>query len=137
MLHAYLIAACCAIVLVLGSLHMLYTFRGVKLHPRDAALMARMHEVSPVITRQTTMWKTWIGFNATHSLGIILFGWVYGYLALVQPAFLFDSMFLLLTGLAVLAAYVAIARQYFFSIPYRGVVVATVLYSLALIVHYA
>ncbi len=29
-----------------------------------------MQQVSPVITRQTTMWKAWVGFNASHSYGL-------------------------------------------------------------------
>jgi len=47
-----LVVASSAIVLVLGLLHLLYTFRGRKLHPRDPDLHVRMNEVSPVITRQ-------------------------------------------------------------------------------------
>ena len=137
MLSAYLIAAACAIILTLGVIHLVYTFRGHKLHPRDDALKLRMQEVSPVISRETTMWKTWIGFNATHSFGAILFGWIYGYLALQHPRFLFDSIFLLVSGLVTLAAYVVIGRLYFFSIPYRGIVAATVLYGLGLVVHFA
>jgi hypothetical protein len=121
-------------MLLLGLLHLLYTFRGPLLLPRDAALQARMQEVSPVITRQTTMWKAWVGFNASHSCGLILFGVVYGYLALRHAAFLLDSAFLLALGLIVLFGYVFLARQYFFRIPFRSVVLATFLYALALIV---
>lgn len=46
----YLIAASAAAILALGLVHLLYTFRGPKLRPRDGALQARMAEVSPVIT---------------------------------------------------------------------------------------
>jgi hypothetical protein len=42
--------------LALGVLHLIYTFSGKKLTPRDPALQVRMAEVPPVITRQTTMW---------------------------------------------------------------------------------
>jgi hypothetical protein len=35
------------------------------------------------------MWKAWIGFNASHSFGLILFGTVYAYLALAHGSFLF------------------------------------------------
>jgi hypothetical protein len=127
-----LVAASAAIILLLGLVHLLYTFRGVKLHPRDAKLTAAMRQVSPVLTRQTTMWKTWVGFNASHSLGAILFGAVYGYLALVHGAFLFASAYLMLLGLATLASYVFLARRYWFSVPFRCIVLATVLYAAAL-----
>lgn len=58
----FLVAASAAIVLLLGLVHLLYTFHGAKLHPRDATLMVAMRQVSPVLTRQTTMWKAWVGF---------------------------------------------------------------------------
>src|SRR5258708_39963381 len=93
-----LVGVSAGIILLLGILHLLYTFRGQKLHPRDAALETRMKEVSPVLTRETTMWKAWVAFNASHSCGAILFGLVYGYLAVAQSSFLFHSPFLLLVA---------------------------------------
>ena len=128
-----LMAASAAIMLGLGMIHLFYTFHGTKLHPRDAALISRMQEVSPVLTRETTMWRTWIGFNASHSLGAILFGLIYGYLSMMQSALLFQSTFLLAVGLLTLFAYVALAKRYWFSIPYRGIVTATILYAAALL----
>ena len=128
-----LVAASAAIVLLLGIAHLVFTFHGSKLTPRDPALQARMREVSPVITRQTTMWKAWLGFNASHSIALILFGAVYGDLALAHGEVLFGSVFLLALGLLVLLGYVILARLYFFRTPLRGVVVATVLYVLAVI----
>ena len=90
-----------------------------------------MGEVSPVISRETTMWKTWIGFNATHSLGLILFGLVYGYLALLRPEWLLGSIFLLAVGGVLIAAYTFISMRYFFSVPFSSLVLALVLYGLA------
>ena len=55
--------------------------------------------MSPVITRETTMWKAWVGFNASHSFGAILFGTAYGYLSIAHEGFLFESQFLLSLGL--------------------------------------
>jgi hypothetical protein len=67
-LASTLMAGSAGIILTLGLLHLFYTFRGRKLHPRDDALKERMKEVSPFITRETTMWKTWIGFNASQQV---------------------------------------------------------------------
>lgn len=39
------------------------------------------------------------------------------------------SLFLLTLGMSVLLAYLALARRYFFSIPFRGVALACVLYA--------
>ena len=128
-----LVAASAAIVLLLGLIHLLYTFHGPKLLPRDPELRTRMQDVSPVITRQTTMWRTWIGFNASHGFGLILFGAVYGYLSLVHSAFLFQSTFLLSLGLLLLLGYVFLAQRYFFRTPFLGILLATFLYALGLI----
>jgi hypothetical protein len=81
-----------------------------------------------VITRETTVWKAWIGFNASHSLGAMLFGAVYADLALAHPAVLWSSPVLLASGGALLAAFAWLARRYWFSVPFRGVVLALLLY---------
>ena len=128
-----LMAASAAIVLFLATAHLAFTFWGTKLHPRDTALIDRMKEVSPVLTRQTTMWKAWIGFNASHSYGAQLFGLVYGYLALAHPAFLFQSAFLLALGLVFLVAFAFLGKLYWFKTPYRGVLMALTLYVAALL----
>ena len=124
-----LIALAAAIVFTLGLLHIVYTFRGPKLLPRDRELRAQMENSPLVLTRETTVWKAWIGFNASHSLGAMLFGVVYGHLALVQPTVLASSPFLLALGALVLLAYGWLARRYWFSVPFRGVVLALLLYA--------
>ena len=90
-----------------------------------------------MISRETTMWKTWIGFNASHSFGAILFGAVYGYLAINDGVFLFQSRFLLLLGLLFLAGYVFLGKRYWFSAPFRAIAVATALYATGLVVGWA
>lgn len=132
-----LVGASAAIMLLLGLVHLLYTFRGRKLHPRDPELEARLRDVSPVITRETTMWKAWVGFNASHSFGAILFGSVYGYLAIVHDSFLFQSRFLLLLGLLLLVGYAILGKLYWFSVPFRGIALAAVLYVAALAIYWA
>jgi hypothetical protein len=136
-LAPWLVVASAAIPLVFGLMHLLFTFHGPKLTPRDDELQTRMREVSPVITRQTTMWKAWVGFNASHSHGLILFGGVYGCLALAHGDLLFQSYFLLALGAATLLGYVFIAKRYFFRTPLRGLLLAAFLYALALVLRWA
>lgn len=112
----------------LGVLHLVYTFRGPKLTPRDPALQVRMAEVHPVITRQTTMWRAWVGFNASHSMGAILFGLIYGFLGNAYPEILFNSPFLLVVGLAMLGGFAVLGKVYWFRIPFRGIVISLVCY---------
>lgn len=107
------------VIAALGALHLLYTFHGRKLTPRDRALQAAMASVPPVLTRETTMWKAWVGFNASHRMGALLFGLVYAWFALTNPAQLFTSWFLLAVGFAMLAGLAALGRAYWFSVPFR------------------
>jgi hypothetical protein len=128
-----LIAASAAIVFGLGALHLLLTFRGPKLLPREPGLRAQMEQGTLVLTRQTSVWKAWIGFNASHSLGAMLFGVVYGHLALAHSAVLLHSPVLLGVGAAALLAYVWLARRYWFSVPLRGIVLSSLLYAAGVI----
>ncbi len=136
MLASKLIAISAVIVLLFGSMHLLFTYNGTKMHPRDPAVTAAMQATSPIITSETTIWRAGIGFHATHSMGLMLFGLIYGYLALAQPTLLWQSGFLLALGLITLVAYVVLAKLYFFSIPFRGVTFATALYVAGLAVHF-
>lgn len=121
------------VLLTLGVLHLVYTFAGPKLMPRDPALQARMNEVHPVITRQTTMWRAWVGFNASHSMGAILFGLVYGFLANAYPELLFNSPFLLAVGFAMLGGFAVLGKVYWFHVPFTGIVVSLACYLLSIV----
>jgi hypothetical protein len=136
-ISSLLIAASAAVILWLGFVHLLYTFRGPMLHPRDSDLTARMMTVPLVLSPETTMWRAWVGFNASHSFGLILFGVLYGYLATRHRAFLFQSWFLLALGFALLLGYATLAKLYWFSAPFRGVALAAVLYFLGIVVNMA
>lgn len=132
-LAALLMLAAAGIVLALGTLHLVYTFSGPAFLPRDPALRAAMQATSPRITADTTMWRCWIGFNASHSLGAMLFGLVWGWLALQQPALLFGSLYLRGLGLALLSAFLVLAYRYWFRIPLAGIALALACYAAALV----
>ena len=122
-----------SIVLTLGVVHFIYTFWGQMLTPRDPALQVSMSQISPVITRETTMWRCWVGFNATHSMGLILFGLVFGFLALAHDRILFQSPFLLVVGLAMLGGLVVLCKLYFFSAPLTGIVISLACYVASIV----
>ena len=128
MIASLLVAAGAGILGLLGTAHLVITFFGPKLLPRDPSLVERMQLVSPVITKQTTMWKAWIGFNASHSMGAMLFGLSYGYLALAHGDLFFSSIFLQLLGLAMAAGFVVLAKLYWFVTPLVGSTLSLVLY---------
>lgn len=129
---ALLVTASTGILLTLGTLHLIFTFHGPKLLPRDATLITHMQQTHMVITQETTVWKAWIGFNASHSMSAMLFGLIYGWLALTQPALLFGSPFLIGVGLATLAGFCVLGRVYWFSVPLAGICLSSVCFLAAL-----
>ncbi len=134
MLASILVGTSALVILALGVAHLVYTFRGPKLVPRDPALLAAMNADSPGISTETTVWKAWVGFNASHSMGAIFFGLVYGYLALARPGILFGSTFLSIVGLAMLGGLLVLARRYWFSVPFRGIAFSLLCYAAGQIV---
>jgi len=117
-----------SIMFTLGVVHLVYTFSGPELTPRDPALQISMSQISPVITKETTMWRTWVGLNASHSMGAMLFGLVFGFLALAHRQLLLQSPFLLVVGLAMLGGFVVLCKVYWFSAPFTGVSISLVCY---------
>jgi hypothetical protein len=117
-----------SLIFTLGVVHLVYTFWGPKLTPRDPALEISMSQISPVITNETTMWRCWVGFNTSHSMGLILFGLVFGFLAVAHDQLLFHSPFLLVVGLAMLGGFVVLCKVYFFSVPFAGISVSLACY---------
>ena len=69
-----------------------------------------------------------MGFNASHSMGLMLFGLTYSYLALAHSELLFQSFFLQALGLGMLAGYVVLARLYWFIAPLAGASLSLILY---------
>lgn len=122
-----------SIIFTLGVVHLFYTFSGPNLTPRDPALQVGMSQISPVITKETTMWRCWVGFNASHSMGLILFGLMFGFLALAHTQLLFHSPFLLVVGLVILVGLGVLCKIYFFSVPLTGVVISLACYVASIV----
>jgi len=117
-----------SIAFTLGAFHLVYTFWGPMFTPRDPALQISMSQIAPVLTNETTMWRCWVGFNASHSMGLLLFGLVFGFLALAHDQLLFRSPFLLVVGLAMLGGIVVLCKLYFFSAPLRDISISLACY---------
>ena len=133
MIAIVLMVTSAAILLALGTVHLIYTFVGPKLTPRDPTLQTRMSEVSPVITKETTIWRCWIGFNASHSMAAMLFGLMYGYLAIVHSSLLFSSPYLLVLGLLMISGLFVLGKLYWFSAPFRGICFSLACYVASII----
>ena len=134
MLSQILISASAAIGLFTGTMHLYGTFFDPDLRPQDPELEARMKECSLNISSQTTMWKAWIGFNAIMSLGLMLFGVLYGYLAIFQFVLLQQSPVLLLAGFIFLTSSVVLWKLYTYYLPVVVFSISFVLYVVGAIV---
>ena len=62
-----LMLASCAIVFGLGVAHLALTFFSNRFEPRDSRLLGQLKTVSPIISRDTTMWRAATGFHISHS----------------------------------------------------------------------
>lgn len=134
MVAAGLMVASAAVIFSLGTLHLVYTFFGAKLRPRDPALQVRMAEVAPGITKSATMWSFWMGFNVSHSMAAILFGLIYGYLAIAQRELLFSSAYLLTVGALTLGGLFVVGKIYWFRAPLIGITISLLCYLAGVVV---
>ena len=67
MIEQVLLIAGASIFGVLGTLHLIFTFFTNKFDAYDSSVTEAMKNTSPVLTKDTTVWDAWIGFNASHS----------------------------------------------------------------------
>ena len=103
-----LIGSSAAILLYLGSVHLAYTLLTHKFNPTERQPESAMKHVAPRISNEMTMWKAWLGFNVSHSMGLLLFGLIYGYMVVYRWEVLRTSYFLAGTGLLMLVGYVVL-----------------------------
>jgi len=133
MISRILIGACTAIVLFLGGVHLAYTLFTHKFSPTEGQVETAMKQTAPRVSSDMTMWKAWISFHVSHSMGLMLFGLVYGYLTVCRWEVLQQSYFLAALGLLMLVGYVGLARVYWFKAPLIGVCLATLFYIAGLV----
>jgi hypothetical protein len=104
-----------------------------KFSPTEKQLETAMKQVAPHVSGETTMWKVWIGIHVSHSLDLVLFALVYGYLAQCRWDVLLRSHCLIGLGLLWLVEYILLAQIYWFRIPLIGVSLATLFYLAGLV----
>ena len=115
-----------AIFLILGSIHLFYTFFTDKFSSRNENVLSEMRSSSPNLTRETTIWRAWIGFNASHSSGAIFIGVVNLYVAQYHFSIIQDGYFWIGLNLVTVAFYLWLAKRYWFSIPFIGILLTLI-----------
>ena len=125
-----------AIFLILGTLHLYYTFFTGKFNARNKMVITGMKDTSPVLTGETTMWNAWIGFNASHSAVAIFIGLINILLAAQYFPVLQNSVLIILLNIVTVLFYCWLAKKYWFRVPFTGILIATGCFVVASIVIY-
>jgi hypothetical protein len=76
---------------------------------------------SLLLTRRTTLWLAWVGFNLSHSLGAVLFGSVMMLIARSPSFFQAQGSVFLPLAVLVSATYLVLGLRYWFRTPIIGI----------------
>ena len=123
--------------ILLGAAHILLSLRDArtprKLTPYDDSVRIAMQNSTLVLTRQTSMWRAWLGFNISHGIGVLFFGLVYLILGLGDAAVLSKIAALRILAFAVSASYLVLSIKYWFHIPAIGSAIGAACFLAALL----
>ena len=124
------------IVGLMGLMHLLYTFFSNKFDAYDPQVKSAMQKTSPVITKDTTMWKAWIGFNASHSLGPMFLAAFTIPLAYAHMSLIENSLWFSLLPAVFGVSFLLLAKKYWFKLPFIGILMATLCFiTAAILIH--
>jgi len=122
-----------AVFVALGGMHALYTLLDLRdprrLVPVDPSVARAMANSALRLSGgRTDMWRAWIGFNFSHSLGVLLFGalavWA-GFRIKALPVGVMPALTLI--G----CLYLVLALLYWFRSPAIGVAIGTSCFAVA------
>jgi ABC-type methionine transport system permease subunit len=103
--------------------------------PRDRDLIAGMKASTLALTKATTMWNAWLGFNLSHGLGVLLFGLGGLYVsALHFDRFAADMRAVLYAMPVTALLYYLMSVRYWFRVPTIGTAAGAVLLTVGAVV---
>jgi hypothetical protein len=130
------------IVFLLGLVHAILTLQDLAnprtFIPTDAAVLAAMKTSRLAIApnTHTNLWKAWMGFNLSHSLGILLFGGELLGIGLFQFTLFAHSPLIQSVAILVSAAYFVLSVCFWFSRPAIGSAAVFLCFLLATVLSY-
>lgn len=111
--------------MVLGAMHAWHTPTRLDekkgLSPRDEGVARAMATTTPRLTARTDLWRAWVGFNYSHSLGAVLFGAFVLLIGRSAESFALEATFAVPLALAISLVYLVLALKYWFRTPAIGV----------------
>jgi len=106
---------------LLGLAHGVLTLRDLheprSFTPADENVRRAMAEAPLRLAPQTTIWNAWLGFNLSHSLGLVIFGALLGGLGFHDFDVVAGNLFLRLSAVVMGLIYVVLALRFWFRVP--------------------
>jgi hypothetical protein len=134
-LSRYLFLAGALPFLLLGIAHAVHTPRRPTdrrgLSPADPRLTEAMTRSRVLLTGRTDLWRAWVGFNLSHSLGAVLFGLLVVLVGRTTASFGCNAGVFLPLAVAVSLAYLGLGVAYWFRTPIVGIALSVLLFSAA------
>ncbi|WP_310485468.1 LIC_13387 family protein [Chamaesiphon sp. VAR_48_metabat_403] len=117
----YLVIVGAAIFLILGILHGILTLQDLSeprtFTPPDKVLRQAMQESSIAIHPHTNLWQAWLGFNLSHSLGLVMFGGTFLAIGLFYFQVLDRSYWLQCCAIFIATTYLVMSLKFWFYKP--------------------
>ena len=116
------------VFVLLGLLHAIYTALDIarprRLVPQDPAVVQAMAKSYLRLSGTgTTMWRAWVGFNFSHSIGVVLFGAICIAAGTVLGTRVLPA-WVLLVFVVIALIYLVVGLLYWFRIPVAGIALA-------------
>jgi hypothetical protein len=124
MLARYLWMTGSLIIASLGTIHLYLTFFTTAFGSSNQTMIQHMQASSPTLSPSINMWRAWIGFNASHSSGLVFMGLFNGYLAFRYFGHVQSDPFFFVGTLLAISFYGWLAHRYWFSLPLLGLSLA-------------
>ena len=125
--------------LVLGCAHAFHTPTSTTdrkgLSPADGAVAESMARARVLLTGRTDLWKAWVGFNFSHSLGAVLFGAAVLLVGRTPASFESNAAVFLPFALLVSLVYLWLGLLYWFRTPIAGITFSVACFAVACLVH--
>jgi hypothetical protein len=121
--------------LVLGTLHAWHTPTRTTerkgLSPRDQGLAEAMSRATMRLTERTDLWRAWVGFNYSHSLGAVLFGLFVLLIGRSAESYAVEGTLGAPLALGVSLGYLLIGLKFWFRTPIIGICLSVVCFAIA------
>jgi hypothetical protein len=131
----YLVIVGAAIFLILGILHGVLTLQDLSdprtFTPPDKVLRQAMQSSIIAIDPHTNLWQAWLGFNLSHSLGLVMFGGTLLAIGLFYFQVFAHSYLLQGCAIFIANAYLVMSLKFWFSKPAIGSSIALTCFVLA------